>query len=195
MIYIVRHGETDWNRRKIIQGSSRDNPLNKKGIKQAEKLARYFSRRHLDVIMSSPLKRAMQTAFFVAEKKKMKIVPKEEFIEIHYGEWSGKKSSEIPVLFPDEWKQFLKNPARFKFKNGESVADLYERVSRAFEQLEKDKDILIVTHTNPIRMIIAYILNMDISEIYKLHFGNCSVTKVKFGYNRWEVDSLNCNIT
>ncbi len=195
MIYIIRHGETEWNKKKIIQGVANNEPLNKNGIAQARKIAEYFSNKHLDFIISSPLKRAIQTALYVVSKKNIQIILNKNFSEIDYGEWSGKKSSEIPLLFPHEWENFIEHPEKFAFRNGESISSLYKRVSEAFDKLEKNKDILIVTHTNPIRMIIAHILCLTIPNAYKLHFNNCTINKIRYEHNRWEVDSLNCKIT
>lgn len=194
MVYLIRHGETEWNKEKIIQGSVNDEPLNGRGVGQAKKLAFYFNDKHMDLIISSPLKRAKQTAFFVGTNKKLKILYNKNFTEIDYGEWSGKKRSEIPRLFPNEWKNFVEHPEKFAFRSGESISSLYKRVSEAFDKLEKDKNILIVTHMNPIRMIIAHILHLTIPNAYKLHFDNCTINKIRYEHNRWEVDSLNCKI-
>ncbi len=194
MIYIVRHGETEWNKKKIIQGMANNEPLNKNGMEQAKKLAEYFSNKHLDLIISSPLKRAIQTASYVALKKNIQIILNENFSEIDYGDWSGKKSSEIPALFPEAWKKFIKNPDIFKFPNGEAVSEFYTRVSEAFCELDTKTDVLIVAHTNSIRAIVSYVLELSAYNAYKLHFDNCSVSKLRYKNNRWEVDSLNCKI-
>ncbi len=195
MIYIVRHGETNWNKEKIIQGSENDEPLNEVGLNQARELAEFFSEKKLDLIISSPLKRARQTSNIVAKRKNLNVICDKNFAEIYYGDWSGKKSSEIPVLFPKEWENFLKNPETFSFKNGESIQSLYNRTVYAFENLDKSKTILVVTHTNPIRMIIAYVLSITVLNAYKLHFENCAISKLSYKHKRWEVNSLNCKIT
>ncbi len=192
MIYIIRHGETDWNKQKIIQGSTNDIPLNSDGLEQAKKLASYFSNKKIELIISSPLKRAAQTSAEIANKNKVKVIYDKNFIEINYGNWSGKKSDKIPMLFPDEWKKFTEDPESFAFKNGESIKSLYHRVVSGFKKLNPGITTLIVTHTNPIRMIAAYVLNMSIFNAYKLHFENCGISTFVYKHNRWEVDSLNC---
>ena len=194
MVYLVRHGETDWNVQRIIQGKHNDIPLNRKGRRQANKLASYFKTKHIDYIISSPLKRSLQTAEIIARVKNLSIVTREELSEVDYGEWAGVKSNEVSVKFPEQWKKFTANPESFTFPNGESLRAFYERVTKYFKTIPKDKDVLVVTHVNPIRMIIRYILNIKFKSIYNLHIENCTVSGIKYKKSGWEVDFLNCRI-
>jgi len=194
MVYLTRHGETSWNVERIIQGKSNDVPLNKNGIRQANKLAKYFKTKHIDYIVSSPLKRSLQTAEIVAKAKGISIITSDALSEIDYGEWSGIKSNEVPLKFPKQWAQFTENPEAFTFPDGESLHAFYKRVTEYFKTLPTDKDILIVTHVNPIRMIIKHILDIKFKSIYNLHIENCTVSGIKYKKSRWEVDFLNCRI-
>jgi broad specificity phosphatase PhoE len=194
MIYLVRHGQTDWNKKKIIQGWVNNVSLNDLGRKQAYALANSFRKKHLSYIISSPIERAFQTAQIIAHQKNIRVFTDNHFKEIDYGVWSGKTGHEIKKLYPDEWEKFVENPEEFRFKKGESIKDFYSRVSEGIENLKKEDDILIVTHVNTIRMIFAHILNMPIKNAYSLHIENCGVSGIKYRNGRWEVNFLNCRI-
>ncbi len=194
MVYLVRHGETDWNVQRIIQGKRNDIPLNRKGRSQANKLALYFKMRHIDSIISSPLKRSLQTAEIIAKVKNLSVVTREELSEVDYGEWGGNKSNEVPVKFSEQWKKFTTNPELFTFPGGESLRAFYERVTNYFKMIPTNEDILIVTHVNPIRMIIKYILNAEFKSVYNIHIENCTVSGINYKKDKWEVDFLNCRI-
>ena len=85
-IYLIRHGETDGNKFKSIQGCI-DNPLNAKGIEQAEKMANYFKDIPVDAIYCSSMSRACRTAEELAKVKGLEIHPMDELREITFGEW------------------------------------------------------------------------------------------------------------
>jgi broad specificity phosphatase PhoE len=194
MIFLVRHGETEWNRKRIIQGKKNNISLNKKGIRQANKLAAYFNTKHIDYIISSPLKRALQTALIIAQRKNLEVIVDNGLSEIDYGRWSGKKSTEVSELFKSEWEKFINEPQKFAFPEGESMMHFYKRVVKSFKAIPADKDVLIVTHVNPIRMIFKHILNIEFKNIYSIHIENCTISGIKNKNSRWEVDFLNCRI-
>ncbi len=194
MIYLVRHGQTDWNRKKIIQGWINDIPLNETGRKQAFTLAKYFSNKHLAYIVSSPIKRAHQTAKIVAHRKNIKILTDKNFKEINYGIWSGKKGSEIEKLYPEQWKEFISTPEDFRFQEGESLEEFYSRVIDGLEKLKNENDVLVVTHVNPIRIILSHILSIPVKNAYHIRIENCAVSGMKYRNGKWEVDFLNCRM-
>jgi len=87
-IYILRHGETQWNKEEIFRGRN-DIPLNEVGLKQAELASYYFKDKGIERIFSSPLLRAMQTAEAVSKTVGGDIEIVEEFIDINFGIWEG----------------------------------------------------------------------------------------------------------
>ncbi len=194
MIYLTRHGETDWNRKKIIQGWASSAPLNQTGRMQAHTIARYFDGKHLSYVVTSPIERAYQTARIIAHINKTKLFTDKNFKEIDYGNWSGKTGNEVKKLYPDEWKQFVSDPENFHFQKGEAIKKFYERTISGIEGINKEDDVLIVTHSNPIRMIIAYILNIPIRNIYGIHIENCTISGIRHKNNKWEVEFLNCRV-
>ena len=152
-LYICRHGETDGNVNKIVQGSGLDLPLNDKGREQAEKLKEIMSPLKLQVVYCSTMTRAKQTAEIVASGMGARVEEVEGVQEIHYGDAEGmyccdveEKYKDILSIIHDE------NNPNFKtvhLPNGESVADSLERAYKAFDKLKreaKSEKAIIVMH-------------------------------------------------
>ena len=100
-LYVVRHGETEWNKEEIFRGR-KDVPLNATGTKQAEKTGRYFTGKSLDVVLSSPLSRAMQTAQAVARMTGVQVEAVEQLTDMSFGIWEGRPLKEVEELFPED---------------------------------------------------------------------------------------------
>ena len=138
MIYIVRHGQTDWNLEGRYQGRI-DIELNEKGIEQAEKIKEELKGLNFDKVFSSPLKRAYKTAQIITDKE---IITDERIIERGNGELEGKLKSETvdAVDFTDY------NESRFGI---ELLADFRSRISSFFDDIKnnyKGQSVLVVTH-------------------------------------------------
>ena len=138
MIYIVRHGQTEWNVLGKIQGR-KDIELNEVGIKQAQDLKDKFKNIKFDVVFCSPLKRALQTAQIITNQN---IIVDSRLIERDNGELEGKIKKDIKIL-PD-----FNDPNDTKY-GVESLASLQERLKSFYDEITKKyigKNILIVTH-------------------------------------------------
>src|SRR3954471_7990952 len=98
-ILLARHGETDWNLQRRVQGHS-DTPLNETGRAQALALAETLDGAELDAIYASDLERAYDTAQFVAQRKGLPVTPLPELRERNFGTWEGLTDSEILERFP-----------------------------------------------------------------------------------------------
>ena len=110
-IILVRHGECQGNIENRFRGR-KDYPLNERGRKQALELAKELKGACPQVIYSSPLKRALETAQPLAELLSIKVTPDEGFNNISLGKWEGRLKSEISVEYPEEWKTWLNNPEK-----------------------------------------------------------------------------------
>ncbi|MDQ7976531.1 histidine phosphatase family protein [Paraburkholderia sp. SARCC-3016] len=138
-ILFIRHGETDWNRIKRIQGHI-DIPLAASGIAQAQRLAVRFAREakqgaRLDAIYSSDLQRAQQTAQPFADVLGMSLILNEGLRERSFGAFQGHDSDEIAERFPDEFAQWQTRDPGFAPPEGESERVFYHRVLHALEPI------------------------------------------------------------
>ena len=171
MIYLVRHGQTDWNIEKKIQGHT-NIPLNKNGRKQVELLAQNISNLRIDRIISSDLLRARETAEIINKNFRKDIIFDERIREINYGILEG-----VPrdTLKQDIWNIFNTNPEKLK---AESKIHIYNRIKSFFDNLQGTTDnILIVTHGGALRMIMYYVKNRNEfnNDKYLKEFNNIKI--------------------
>ncbi len=156
-IYVARHGETDYNRTRRLMGQL-DIPLNEKGVKQAEMLAKSLKDKGITAIYSSTLSRAYKTAEIIGEELQLSIVGVEEFIEHSFGKLDGTEwSEELENLTSEEFEQLV-------IKEGaEDLNYFYNRVWDKFIEIVKshsdDSNLLLVMHGGCTRTIIMKILN------------------------------------
>jgi uncharacterized phosphatase len=162
--FLVRHGETEWNRLRKIQGIS-DIPLNDTGRSQAAALGDILSKHRFDLIVSSPLSRALETAQIVARKLGMPApLVIQDLVERNYGEAEGSSGLELDTLYPPG----TEIPGR------EDRADVTKRVVRTLHDLairHPEAEILAVAHGAVIRCVVDYAAPGEYSE----PITNCSV--------------------
>lgn len=162
--YLVRHGETEWNRIRRIQGVS-DIPLNDTGRAQAAAVGDILSKHSFDLIVSSPLSRALETARIISRRLGMPlplVVP--DLIERNYGEAEGQTRAELDSRYPPG----SEIPGR------EERASVTARAVRTLQDLavrHPDSDILAVAHGGLIRSVVDYAA----PGVYDEPITNCSV--------------------
>jgi broad specificity phosphatase PhoE len=174
-IVLVRHGETDWNRESRFQGHA-DTPLNDAGRRQARDLADVLAEERFDVVYTSPLRRASETASIVAGHLGVELRELEALREIDVGDWEGLTIHEVRERFPEEERVAW----HAGWPNGETHEELSARVVPALLALEEshaDGQILGVTHAGPVRAALAAAMGMSHAES-RAHIGplaNCAV--------------------
>jgi len=127
-IFIVRHGETDSNKLRFLQGQKIDDSLNQEGIRQVNELAEGLKTQHYDVIFASPLKRAFETAQIIAKGRNLAIHTSEKIKERDYGSLSGKTWEELDTETGSEpgtlRKKDFEQQYDYRPYGGESVEDV-----------------------------------------------------------------------
>ena len=173
-ILMVRHGQTDWNVEKKVQGKA-DIELNENGIEQAKITSEKLKDRKIDVIISSPLKRAKQTAEIINQKLNCPIYIEEGIAERDFGEFEGEYKNEF------DFEGFWSYEKNLKYDKAENIRDFFERIYNALDNIiEKynDKNVLIVSHGGVSRVVNCYfngIPNKD--NIISLGLRNCEVAQ------------------
>ncbi len=153
MIYAIRHGETDWNKFGYIQGGGSNPPLNENGIQQAQQLAPKLENLGIQIIYSSDLLRAYQTAEEINKLLNLQIIKTPLLRETFYGDLEGQLSS-ITNTNP-EYKKICDavdmgdNDAHFP--NGESRNMVVNRMIKFLKNIDKSKNTLLTTHGGMIR--------------------------------------------
>ena len=169
MIYLTRHGETDWNKQDLVLGRT-DIPLNETGLAQAAKLADDLEDVHLDVVYTSQLQRAYVTGKMVAERHKgCRLETCECLNEMDFGKYEGR------ARFDREYQQEKRN--YFKtYEGGESYLDVAARIYPFIEQLmARGEDALVVTHNGICRVFVNRFQPMENEEFATFAMKNCEV--------------------
>ena len=175
-IYVLRHGQTDWNAKHLFQGRADECGLNKDGITQASKARDEIRDLVFDAIISSPLKRAQQTAKIVSEGRKEKYILDQRLAERSYGDFEGKDYSVCPS-YDVLWDYKIKDTSRLG--NVEPVEEVFNRVGELIEDLKRqfpDGTVLLVCHGGIFKAVHYYINGFDEeTDLLGFHVGNCQI--------------------
>jgi Fructose-2,6-bisphosphatase len=179
-LFLIRHGQTDWNLEGRIQGSY-DSELNCTGIVQAEELSKKVLEKNykFSKIYSSPQKRAVKTAQILSEITGVDYVQLKGLEEINLGEWEGLSWAEVKEKFPAEYEEWYKNRRYTKAPKGESYQDMLERLLSAIDEIiaENSSNIAIVTHSAVIMCLQCYITNTPFNKMMKFKADNTAITE------------------
>ncbi|MCR4755363.1 MAG: histidine phosphatase family protein [Lachnospiraceae bacterium] len=180
-VYLVRHGETDWNRECRLQGQS-DTVLNEIGIELAEITAKELKDTKFDMIYSSPLRRAYMTAEIFNRGRELEILTDKRLLEINFGEREGHRipgrdDDDSNPIYNFEFRTEAYNPP----EGGESFDDVFARTADFWDKeivpLEgKCENILIIGHGCMNRTIINRLLGNPIGDFWKIKLDNCAVS-------------------
>lgn len=177
-VYLIRHGETQWNADGNRYCGRTDIPLTEKGIYQARQLHSQLKNIQLNKIYSSPLQRAVQTAKIATGENS--IYTDERIIEVDFGSWEGKTREEFTKENPDSWNRWVENPENTRAGDtGESAAIVVDRVGKFFDSVLKEipsGNVLVVGHNGINRLFLSYKLGMELKNYRRLLQENASIT-------------------
>ncbi|MHA1201239.1 MAG: histidine phosphatase family protein [Candidatus Heimdallarchaeaceae archaeon] len=176
IIYLVRHGETDYNKERLLMGQL-DIPMNELGLSQAKKVGKVLENKKISKIYSSDLQRASKTAEIIKNTQNIPLELIPNFREHTLGKMDGMKWS-------TEWDEMEKNEFEeiILKEGGESFIHFEKRIWDTFVKITEehsiDENLLFITHGGCIRMIIMKILNATEEIFSNLSIDNCSITKI-----------------
>lgn len=182
-LYITRHGKTIWNEQGILQGSL-DSPLTKEGVQKAIDLSKKISSYNIQAIVTSDLKRAKDTSFYIKSGSDIPIFYFKELREMSFGDWDGMKITEIQEKYQEDFLKFETDAINFDNKSGETYTGLISRVEKALETIKNlnYENVLIVTHGITVKALQIVIEKKDISQIVKLPvIKGCSLIGYEMG--------------
>ena len=181
-IFLIRHGETNWNKEGRFQGQI-DIPLNENGKIQAKKVSKYLKEINFNKAFSSSMKRPYETAEIILQKRSgLKITKIDELIEISHGLWEGKLENEIKEKWPELLNNWHNKPEEVVMPEGESIKEVSERSIKAWDNIsliQSDNDLtLLVAHDAVNKTLICNILGIDYSNIWMIKQGNGGITVI-----------------
>ena len=182
-LYIVRHGQTEFNIGEPRFRGQYDIPLSEIGIQQAEAIAFALKSIPLDVIYYSRLSRAKITAKKIKQyHSNVQFIEEPNLITLNFGDWQGKFHKDI-FKTAEERKRWYTNPNTFIIPNGETFYDILSRVHRLLGHLRYQTDknhIALVTHRIVIIHILLYLLRLDPSHFWDFHVDTGSITQIEY---------------
>ncbi len=173
-LVLIRHGETDWNVEGRYQGQA-DPPLNARGVAQAQELARRLQGVGLDLLYSSPLRRARQTAEIIAQALGIPLYLEPRLKEIAQGEWETLLVTEIQERYPELFQRWETEPWSVQIPGGETLAQVQERVYQAVDEIlarHPGKTIGLVAHRLPIALLKVRYQGLDPAQVRNLALPN-----------------------
>ena len=167
MLYIIRHGKTDWNNKKKLQGKT-DIPLNEEGRKMAKEAGERYKDIHFDVCYCSPLIRAKETADLLLEGRDIPIIYDDRLMEMGFGIYEGTEyvfeKPECPV------RELFFHPENYR------TGSFLDEV--AYPQVKEGKDVLIVGHGAMNSSIICQVNHRTMADLWKVGIENCKLIKL-----------------
>ncbi len=179
-LYLVRHGETEWNAGGRFQGQ-RDIPLNEAGRQQAARAAAALAEVPFTAIFTSDLARAAETARIVAAPHGLAPVPDLRLREASFGAWEGMTTPEIGRQWPDLLAAWQADTVHTVPPGGESMAAVQARMTAFTRELlvrYPDETLGLIGHGGALRAVVALALGADLTIFRRLRLDNCSVSIV-----------------
>ena len=176
--FLVRHGETEWNKLGRFQGHT-DISLNERGLSQARETAKASSEWGLCAIYSSPLIRTVQVAEEIAKVTAMPVSKQPGLKELSLGDLEGVTGEDMRNKWPEVFAVWRSNPEKTSMPNGETLAQLRERTWQTILDIERkhsaDDAVVVISHNSAIRSIVGELLGVPLEHFHRMSLNLASV--------------------
>ena len=183
--FLVRHGETAENLRMTYLGT-RDEPLTEHGRQQARKVADALSQLPIELIISSPLRRAADTAVLIGEACRVELQLDPRLAESSFGRWEGLTRDEVLKLGSRDSELLARweSDASCSPPGGESIENVQKRILGLVEELARDHagdSVVLVSHVGPIKALLAAVLDIPLQATRRLFLDPATISIVEWG--------------
>ncbi|WP_297890125.1 histidine phosphatase family protein [Sulfurihydrogenibium sp.] len=191
-IYLCRHGESEYNAKKIVQGHI-DTELTEKGKNQAKALGEFLKDKGIKKIISSDLKRAYQTAKIVGKILGLEVHKDERIREMHFGTWEGLSYDWIYQNAKEHFYNWLSNPVKHPLPKQEDPFHFEKRLKIFLEDIKKypDDSILVVGHGGSIQGLLCIAMGLGIDCLWKFRHDNTGLSLIISNKSKDEVKFIN----
>lgn len=190
---LIRHGETDYNKRMHLPGRLPGVHLTQKGQQQARSLSDHLATAPIKAIYSSPLERTMETAEPLAKALQLDIIPTPGLLETDCGEWQGQSVKKL--RHTKIWQSVQHRPSLFHFPGGESIAECQHRMVQVLESLRLQhapQDLVACfSHADPIKQVVAFFLGLPLDNFQHLFIDLASITVLQISESESRLIMLN----
>jgi probable phosphoglycerate mutase len=193
LVYLIRHGATDWNHAGRIQGHL-DPPLNAAGRAQARLVGRRLAAFGATALYSSDLLRTCQTASIIGEETGLRVIQKTGLREMHFGSWQGLTSPQIRQRDPQGYAARKADPYHVAPAGGETWQRFYDRCVRALHEVltaSAAEKIIVVAHGGVLTALGLRALGFDYRARRTFGIDNCSIHTIAISGEHWRAVALN----
>lgn len=196
--YVVRHGETEYNRRRLMQGQRIDAPLNRTGMAQAAALAERFRGVALDAVYASPLRRAVDTARSVLRHHHgLPLRTLDALAEMSWGDLEGRSIDDVGDVLRKFQRQWRDGHFHDRVGGGESILEVEMRARQALEHFadrHAGETVLAVTHGRFLRVLLATAIPSEegLRRMDRFGHANTGVYRITLGRGGARLDMQNC---
>jgi probable phosphomutase (TIGR03848 family) len=184
-VLLIRHATNDYVSSKRLAGRTPGVHLNDRGLAEAEAVAARLQSTPLAAVYTSPLERAIETAGPIAEKHDLHCQIMDGLMETDCGEWAGGAIDELSQT--ELWRRIQVEPSSARFPGGESIFEVQQRMVGAVAELRSlhsGKTIAVVSHSDPIKLLMAYHVGMHMDMFQRLTVDPASISELEFGTQR-----------
>lgn len=192
-IYLVRHGQTQWNREEIFRGTA-DVPLNESGIREAHLTAEALKDKPIKAIYSSPLARAKGTAEAIAALHGLEVIIIDGLKDLCFGEWQGVSHQVVQEQYPELYRNWVEEPHMVTFPDGESLGALQSRAVEAVKRIvlkHPEEIIVMVSHRVVNRVLICGLVGIDLSRFWQIGQDTTAINLLTWKKGRFILACLN----
>ena len=183
VLYLIRHGQSVANELNKFAGYT-DFPLSQFGLKQAQLSSEYFNDIKIDAVYSSDLSRAFSTVKVIADQKGLEVIPTKALREMHCGVWEGADFDTVITDYADAFEIWQNDIWKLKCENGESTAEVFERVDKEVRRIaekHKGQTVILGAHALVIRVFCGQFVVKEMGSLQEVPWPtNASVTKLDY---------------
>ena len=194
MILFLRHAQAENNTKRILAGRTEGVPLTKTGIEQAERIAKYLASIDISAIYSSPIERAKHTAEIVAESCSLDVALDERLTEIDMGKFTRMNYDDMYAKYGNIFLKFYENDPVISEHEVETFPNVQKRVLDLVDHVLKkhnNENVILVTHMDPIKSMLAKVMNLAPETLFELIIANASLTIVKEQDKKFSLSAIN----
>ena len=194
MIIFLRHAQAENNTKRILAGRTDGVPLTKEGLEQSERIAKYLKPLNISAIYSSPIERAKHTAEIVAKHNSLNYELDSRLIELDMGKFTCKPYEEIFAKYGNVFLKYYENDPAITEHEIETFPQVKKRVLDMVNYVvkkHKNENVLLVTHMDPIKIMLSEIMYLTPQALFELIITNCSLTIIRESSNRFFLSAIN----
>ena len=194
MIIFLRHAQAENNTKRILAGRTDGVPLTKEGLEQAERIAKYLKPLNISAIYSSPIERAKHTAEIVAKHNSLNYELDSRLTELDMGKFTCKPYEEIFAKYGNVFLKYYENAPAIAEHEIETFPQVKKRILDMVNYVvkkHKNENVLLVTHMDPIKIMLSEIMYLTPQALFELIITNCSLTIIKENNMKFFLSAIN----